>query len=93
MHGGCSISKEGDILDWFDAFIKERDSLTLEIDGEEVPVNDCPHCIHFKEGKYSEPCGACKDAALFGCMNMCWGATKEAFEMMREFKEQYESRS
>ena len=76
-------------MGWFEAFCKERDSLVMNVNGKEHPVNDCSRCVHYRNGKFSSPCEACSEAVFEGTMNMCWEANDETLEEMRKFKEKY----
>ena len=79
-------------MDWFEAFCKKRDSLTMKVDGKDVPVNDCMHCTKYANGSFSSCCEACSAAVLDGVMNMTWEANDETLEEMRRFREEYESK-
>ncbi len=77
-------------MDWFEKFTEHQNSLTINIDGEDVHINDCLRCTNYNNGKRFIGCAECARAALEdGVMNMSWYPNEEALEEMRNYREHY----
>lgn len=77
-------------MGWLEKFTEDQNSLSIEVDGKVVHINDCVHCTNYNNGKLFAGCEACMTAALEeGVMNMSWNPNEEALEEMRKYREKY----